>query len=360
MTQTNPSSIADFGCKSPRTEQSNPRDADLAAGRPPYTRRRWISSMASLAAGAGILGSTRDLKGRSQPPEAESGIVDGHVHVWSADTAKYPFAPGFSEKDLWFPSFTVEEVMERSQSAGVRRVNLVQMTWYGLDHSYILDAIAREPKRFVGTGVVPAVSDVSGPAPDRAMEALSRRGIYAFRIRGKTARSPIGSGPGACWLDHPGYDLMFAAGAKHNLALSFLMNTDDIPELDRMCAKFPETPVIVDHLCGIGSTDPRRDEKLTALCGLAKHRKVLVKVGAFYALGKKQPPYLDMLPIVRRVVEAFGPERCMWESDAPKGAEKPHTFLDAVAVIKEHADFLSPSEREQILVKTAGNFFFNR
>ncbi len=43
-------------------------------------------------------------------------------------------------------------------------------------------------------------------------------------------------------------------------------------------------------------------------CALAKHPKVLVKVGAFYALGKKKPPYLDLGPMIQSVVKAFGAE----------------------------------------------------
>ena len=74
-------------------------------------------------------------------------------------------------------------------------MNLVQMTWYGLDHSYIVDLIAQDPQTFVGTGMVSAVSDVRLPDPDKAMVALAARGIYAFRVRGSRARPPLGDGP---------------------------------------------------------------------------------------------------------------------------------------------------------------------
>ena len=159
--------------------------------------------------------------------EPDARIVDAHVHVWSADTDRYPLAPGFDRTDLWLPSFTPEDHARYSRAVGPVRMNLVQMTWYGLDHSYIVDLIAQAPQTFVGTGMVSAVSDVRLPDPDKAMVALAARGIYAFRVRGRRARPPLGDGPR--WLDHPGYERMFAAGADHNLALSFLMGVDDIP-----------------------------------------------------------------------------------------------------------------------------------
>jgi len=289
-------------------------------------------------------------------------IIDAHVHVWTPDVERHPFAPGFETKDFWRPSFTPEDHFRYSRSVGPVRINLVQMTWYGLDHSYILDLIAGDPETFVGTGIVPAIADVSLPQPDRAMVALSRRGVYAFRVRGRGAQPILGDNPQ--WLDHPGYEKMFTAGAEHRLALSFLMGPDDLPELNRMCTRFPETPVILDHMAGIGIRDGLfPEEQLRALCGMARHRNVMLKIGPFQALGSREPPYLDLLPFIQRVVDAFGPERCMWESDSGGPIEMADPMNDypaAIAVIQEHADFLSESDKEQILFRTAEAFFFNR
>ena len=294
--------------------------------------------------------------------EPAGRIVDAHIHVWSADTDRYPLAPGFNRTDLWLPSFTPADHARYSRAVGPVRMNLVQMTWYGLDHSYIVDLIAQDPHTFVGTGMVSAVSDVRLPDPDKAMVALATRGIYAFRVRGRQARPPLGDGPR--WLDHPGYERMFAAGAEHNLALSFLMGVDDIPELDRMCRRFPETPVIIDHVCGIRIKDGLFPEtEVRSLCALARHKRVLVKLGPFQALGAGQAPYLDLLPLIRRVVDAFGPERCMWESDSggPIPMANPRTdYPAAVALVRDHADFLSAADKAALLSTTAERFFFQR
>ena len=313
------------------------------------TRRNWMTSVA----GAGLLGAVAPLKSYSATSKPLTEIVDAHVHIWTSDTEKYPLSDGFTKQDLWYPSFSAEEVVEHGQTAGVTRFNLIQMTWYGLDHRYILDVIANDPKHFVGTGIVPALTDVALASPDRTMLALAERGVYAFRIRGR-------SGVTRRWMDFSGYDKMFAAGAKHNLALSFLMGPSDLPEVSRMCSKFPETPVILDHYSGVGGRNRFREDDIKRLCRMARHKRVMLKLGAYYALGKAKPPYLDMLPLIRRVVDAFGPQRCMWESDAPKQAKDGHTFEAAVAIIQDHADFLSAADKQQILVKTAEDFFFKR
>ena len=184
--------------------------------------------------------------------QTQDRIIDAHIHVWAADKKKYPLAPGFEESDLWIASYEPADHLAMAQPLGVGRINMVQMTWCGTDHSYILDIIAADPDRFVGTGIVPAITDVDVGSPGKTMVALSLGGIYAFRVRGKSSRPrPLDDGPR--WMDHPGYREMFETGAGHNLALSFLMEAADLPELDRMCTLFPETPVIIDHLCRIGA-----------------------------------------------------------------------------------------------------------
>ena len=79
---------------------------------------------------------------------------------------------------------------------------------------------------------------------------------------------------------------------------------------------------------------------------------MLVKVGAFYALGKKTPPYLDLAPLIRRVVQAFGAERCMWESDCPFQVVRDR-YADSVALVRDRLDFLSPDDRDWLLRRTA-------
>ena len=300
------------------------------------------------------------LAGLAAPPPAPLApspifdpAFDAHAHIWSADRTTYPLAPGFEAKDLGdIQSFTAEELLRHARPVGVTMINLVQMTWYGLDHRYILDVIRKQPGQFVGTGIVPAFSDASLPSPDAAMVELSKGGILAFRLKGRRSEE-------AAWLDHPGYEKMFATAARHNLGLSFLMGPADLPELDRMCAKHPDAPVIIDHTCRLAVSGRIDEDELAALCRMARHRRVMIKVGAFYAFGVKREPYTDLLPLIRRVVSAFGPERCMWESDCPYQVQKPHTYAASIALIRDHADFLSGSDKGHIVFGTA-NRFFNR
>ena len=83
-----------------------------------------------------------------------------------------------------------------------------------------------------------------------------------------------------------------------------------------------------------------------------------MKVSAFYALGKKRAPYTDLLPMIRRLLDAFGPERLMWASDCPYQVQGEHTYAASVELIEKHLDFLSAEDRARILRDTAAGFFF--
>ncbi len=287
-------------------------------------------------------------------------LVDAHVHVHSPDTERYPLSPGFTKDDFWYRSMTPEDYARYGRRFGTVRANLVQPTWYGLDHSYIIDCIASAPGQYVGTGIVPAMSDVALPPPDRAMEALAERGIRAFRIRVGSARADFRMG--ARWMDAPGYDAMFETAANHGLVLSILVSPDDLPEIDRMCGRYPDTRVVIDHVAGIRVRDGRVNEQhVEMLCDLARHREITVKLGPFHVLSEQPPPFLDLLPLLRRVIDAFGPDRCMWETDV--GGPVPMSDPDAVYaatvdLVLEHADFLSDGDRELILYRTAERVLF--
>jgi predicted TIM-barrel fold metal-dependent hydrolase len=288
------------------------------------------------------------------------GLIDAHVHVWTPDTGHYPLGEGWKKDDMKPASFTPEELFKHAKPAGVDRFVLIQMSYYypkdlsgevgdGFDNSYMLDMIKLHGGTFVGTAVI----DPLAREPDRLMGDLAKKAVRAFRIHPKLSKQPAEK-----WLRPEGYAKMFAAAARNNQALSCLIDPDGLPELDRMCGEHADAPVIIDHLARIGAGGEIRDMDVDALCAMAKHKKVMVKVGAFYALGKKKPPYDDLAPLIKKVVKAFGPERCMWESDSPFQVQGDDTYAASIDLVRKRLDFLGADDKEWLLRKTAEKYFF--
>jgi predicted TIM-barrel fold metal-dependent hydrolase len=262
----------------------------------------------------------------------------------------YPLAAGFAVADMQPASFTAEELLAACRPSQVGRVNLIQMSYYAFDNAYMLDMIKLYSDRFVGTAIV----DPLGAHPDRAMAELRPRGVRAIRIQPKYSQQPP-----ARWLEPAGYQAMFAEAARSGTVLSCLIDPDGFPEVDRMARAYPQAPVVIDHIGRIGVDGQIRDADVQALCDLARHPRMYVKLGAFYALGKKAPPYRDLEPLIRRVVQAFGTRRCLWESDCPfQFAE--HGYDPSIALVRDHCDFLSTDDRAWLLCKTAEMLLFTK
>ncbi len=273
--------------------------------------------------------------------------IDAHSHIWTPDTERYPLAAGYFRHNMQPPSFTDEELMKHARPVGVDRVVLIQMSFYGYDNSYMLDTIRAHPDRYRGVAVI----DQDGRRPDLHMLKLKRLGVRGFRIYPKNQ-------PVARWLETESMHRMWSTGAKEGLSMCCLINPDALIPLDRMCRDFPDTPVVIDHLARIGADGVIRDDDVKALCDMARHPQVSVKVSAFYALGKKKPPYHDLIPLIRRVYDAFGPKRLMWASDCPFQVQGEHTYKASIDLIRRGCDFLSDDDREWMLRKTAERVFF--
>jgi predicted TIM-barrel fold metal-dependent hydrolase len=275
-------------------------------------------------------------------------FIDAHSHVWTPDTRAFPLAAGFRLFDMKPPSFTVEELQAQMKPVGVNRAVLIQMSFYGYDNTYLLDSISKFPEQFRGVAVI----DQDARNPVAKMQMLKRQGIRGFRIYPKNE-------PTRDWLDSAAMHAMFTAGADLRMAMCCLIDTDALPALDRMCRNFPKTPVVIDHLCRIGVSGTIADKDVKVLCDMARHTHVSVKVSAFYALGKKQAPYHDLAPFIKRVHDAFGPERLMWASDSPFQVVDGHTYRPSIELIKNGLDFLSADDKEWMLHKTAERVFFS-
>ena len=271
--------------------------------------------------------------------------IDAHVHVWTDAYEQYPFAAGHDPAKAVPRTFFPEDILGHARPCGVERVVLVQMSYYHTDNRYMLEVMRQYPGVFGGIGIV----DPHGADPAVHMRDLAAQGVRGFRIYG-------GDG-GDAWLDGEGFAAMFRAGAEDNLAVCPLIDPRALPALEKRCAEYPDTPVIIDHMCRIGITGEIDQAEVAALCRMARYPAVKVKVSAFYALGKKAPPYEDLAPLIKSVYEAFGPQRLMWASDCPYQVQGAHSYAASVDLVRG-LDFLSEEDKEWMLQGTAEGVFF--
>jgi len=274
-------------------------------------------------------------------------FIDAHSHIWTPDTKNYPLAAGFRRLGMDPPSFTVEELAAQMKPVGVNRVVLIQMSFYGFDNSYMLDAIRKHPGMFSGVAVI----DQDARRVDVEMRKLKGLGVRGFRIYPKNQTVDE-------WLNAESMHRMWKVAGTEDLAMCGLIGADALPAIDRMCRRYPDTTVVIDHISLIGANGRISPDEIKTLCNLSRHKNIYIKISAFYALGKKKPPYLDLADLIKRVLDAYGPRRLMWASDAPFQVVKGHTYKASIDLIKSGLDYLDKEDREWLLTKTAEKVFF--
>jgi predicted TIM-barrel fold metal-dependent hydrolase len=301
-------------------------------------RRQWLRQM---AAGGACL-----VTGQVNAAAVE-GFIDAHVHVWTPDVAAYPLAKGFTTAAMEPASFTAEELLTICRPIGVSRVVLIQMSFYGFDNSYMLDSIRRHPGVFAGVAVV----DHRQPGLQGVVSGLADQGVRGFRLYADRVRAES-------WVADEAMDAMWRYGADSRLAMCLLADPDALPAIDHMCAAHPQTPVVIDHCARIGMRGEIDRTALDRLMRLARFPRVHVKLSAFYALGRKQPPYDDLGGMIRKLRDSFGAERLMWATDCPYQEGPGHGYAASLALVRDRLDFLSAEDRSAILRDTAGRLFF--
>jgi predicted TIM-barrel fold metal-dependent hydrolase len=133
----------------------------------------------------------------------------------------------------------------------------------------------------------------------------------------------------------------FALLGKHNLSYdNWSPNYLRLPRLADLANKFPEITVIVNHLGGRidpAATDSEIAEWRRCIDAVAACPNTVMKLGgAQMRIGDWEPPYHmqqteqprnseffceTLLPWYQYALEAFGPERCMFESNFPVDRE---------------------------------------
>jgi L-fuconolactonase len=286
-----------------------------------FSRRRFVASSLAVpvvwALGQGRSGATP--------------LIDSHVHVWKHDAA-FPFAEGARPPA---EDASVEMLLELMKANGVVRTVIVQVIHYRWDNRYLADVLRRYPGVFKG---VCRVDPLDAGAPDQLARLTEREGFHGVRL------SP-GAGVDGDWIRGPLMPALWGRCAELKVPMTLLIPGSRIGDVEGLIKANPGLQVVIDHMADVGPG------QLSLLLGLAKYPKVFVKISHMWSLSKEAYPYADLVPQVKSLVSAFGASRLMWGTDWPISL-KQLSYAQAVGLYRDHLDYLSARDREQILYRT--------
>jgi L-fuconolactonase len=266
---------------------------------------------------------------------ADYRIIDPHVHVWKHDPA-FPFAQG---ANVPARDAAPETLLEKMKANGVARTVIIQVIHYRYDNSYLASVLKQYPNVFQG---VARVDPLNPEAPDH-LSKLTEHGFRGVRL------SPAGNATGD-WFHGPLMPPLWKRCEQLKAPMTVLAPISRMPEVGFLLEKLPDLTVVIDHMADCPVDQPAELEKLIAL---KRFPKLFVKVSHTWSLSKQQYPWADSQEHVKRLYDAFGPQRLMWATDWPiventAGA----TYEKALSVVRDEMKFLNAEDKSWMLSKT--------
>ncbi|MXY84286.1 MAG: amidohydrolase [Gemmatimonadetes bacterium] len=236
----------------------------------------------------------------------------------------------------------MELLNQTMDEVGVDKAVIVQPIYYLFDNRYVADCLRRFPGRFAAIGLV----DPKAPdAVDRLEKLVREDGFGGLRIHSSR-------------LDHPS---AWAASDQdplwrrsEELGTCFIVHgpAANLPHLEPIIGRFPEVPVVLDHIGGAPTNEEAPFPLLSHVLDLARFPKVYVKFTPQAHKSELPFPHADTFPAFRRIYDAFGPQRLMWGTNFP-GVMKEVGYGPALEMFRDHVDFLTDDDKAWLFHRTA-------
>jgi 2-pyrone-4,6-dicarboxylate lactonase len=249
-------------------------------------------------------------KPRFLPP---AGAVDAHCHVFGP-AAKFPYAPERKYTPCDAPK---EKLFALRDYLGFARNVIVQASCHGSNNAALIDAMQAANDKARGIAVVdPGISD----AELKAMDAAGMRGVRFNFLRRLVDNSPK--------------DVFLRVAEKVAKLGWHVVVYFEAPDLETMTPflKALPTTIVLDHMSvpdvkkGVDHADFQ-----AYLALVAENRNIWVKVTAPERMSVTGPPYDDVVPFARALVERF-PDRVLWGTDWPHPNMTTHAPDDGALV----------------------------
>ncbi len=230
-----------------------------------------------------------------KPP---AGAIDAHCHVFGPE-AVFPFAPERKYTPCDAPK---ETLFQRRDFLGFERNVIVQATCHGTNNDALVDALIASNGRAKGIAVI-------GPeATDKELDEMNAAGVLGVRFN--FLPRLVSDAPRDVYLD------VARRVAKLGWSVVVYFEAPMLESITPFLEAIP-TVVVLDHMSvpdvskGVEHPDFQRYLEL-----LQKNEKIWVKVTCPERLSKAGPPYDDVIPFARALVEGF-PDRILWGTDWP-------------------------------------------
>jgi L-fuconolactonase len=263
-------------------------------------------------------------------------IIDSQVHIWGPETPHKPYFTENASKPHRPIPLDHKELLNVMNANGVQRTVCVPPTWEGFSNEESLRAARLYPDRFAVMGRIAINQPESrGLLP----KWKNQPGMLGIRTTFHQGRAPL-------WLEDGTADWFWDAAERYDVPVMALA-PQAVPKLGEIAERHPGLRLIVDHM-GLSSALRGKplDGAIDNLVKLARLKNVAVKVSALPCYVEEAYPFPTLHPLIRRVVDAFGPQRCFWGTDL---SHLTSSYKQCLTLFTEELHFLSDNDKEWIL-----------
>ena len=278
-------------------------------------------------------------------------IVDTHVHVWEVPPVAPigPTAPLF--RSLPEEAGPVELLVGDMDANGVDAAVLVQTSWSTWDNTYVAEAAARYPRRLRSIGLIDPLDPASVELVQHWMDALGMRG---FRFHPDYY-------PDVEILTSPHTRPLLRAIEDRSGIAKVHNRVPSAHQLADAARRYPGITWIIDHLM---YPEPRMAAdgwcEYRTVLRLAERENVFLTISDVHSRSGVGFPFRDMHEVIKRAIDAFGIDRCLWGTGYPGHLRVAHGWpplADELRLVREGLDWLTATERASILGENARRLF---
>jgi predicted TIM-barrel fold metal-dependent hydrolase len=155
------------------------------------------------------------------------------------------------------------------------------------------------------------------------------------------------------WMNGPAHHKLWQKAGELGAIFNYFISTPQLPRLEEMVAKYPKVRVVVDHLARIDLKAEDPLPEFQKLLHLAKYPNIWAKVTELSVVSPSgKHPYQDTFPWVRRLYDAFGPDRLIWGTGFP-GATRLENgrpgLRHELDLVQKEIEFFTADDRTKIL-----------
>ena len=263
-------------------------------------------------------------------------IVDSQIHLWKAETEDWKWSPG-SHAQLDQP-FTIERALGLMDDAGVERAIVVPPSWTGDRNDYGLEAHHRYPDRFGVMGRFPLRDPANAALVPRWRNQPGMLGVRLTFL-----------GPSAAWLENGTADWFWPVAESAQLPVMYLALGAGGAAMAKIAERHPKLPLIVDHMGMVKGGSLELSEAISCTLELAKYENVSVKLSAIANNSREPYPFRDYTPHLKRLFDAYGPDRCYWGTDVTNGLDRATYNERVTSFVEVTSTFMTPDEQKLVM-----------